>query len=184
MPSNRGEGYPATFWAKMGKTNTVIGKVAASSDPKIGLEGAYVAIVNASNTDEEYANTTTGANGSYRFEGVSATYFQNLDRFTDIQYKIYVYREPYGEAYSSAFAIDAAALGSPMEVWVIIPVAATPTVRATATPSPTATPMPVHLTITPAPAKANWSLQTIAMIVSVIGLILAVALAYLYFRRR
>jgi hypothetical protein len=182
-PANAGTGYPATFWAKVGRTNTVTGKIIASSNAKLGLEGAYIAIVNASNVNEEYANTTSGPDGSYNFEGVSATYFQNFDSFTDVQYQLYAYREPYGEAYSAAFAIDAASVGTPMEVWVVIPVV-TPTVRPTIAPTSTAIPTPVPAESTPAPVEKDWSLRDIAIVLAVVAIILAGAGAYLYLRKR
>lgn len=185
LPDHTGASYPATFWSKMGKTNTVTGKIIASSNASLGLEGAYVAIVNASNVREEYCNTTSDASGNYTFTDVNATYFQKHDPDNDPLYKVYAYKEPYGEGYSATFGVDVASLGSPMVVWVVIPVTAPPVgapVKATVGASPTATSTPLPVESTPVPDDRSWSVR-IAIIVAVNVLALA-GTAYLYIRRR
>lgn len=191
LPDHTGATYPATFWSKMGKTNTVTGKIIASSNASLGLEGAYVAIVNASNLGEEYCNTTSDASGTYTFTDVNATYFQKHDPDNDPLYKVYAYKEHYGEGYSTTFGVDVASLGSPMVIWVVIPVNAQNSgtavgapVKATVEPAPTAASTPLPVESTSVPDGGRWSLQTITIIVTVIALVLAGAGAYIYVRRR
>lgn len=188
MPTHTGINYPDTFWSRMDYTNTVTGKVIASSDASLGLAGAYVAIVNASNVDEEYCHTTSDANGSYSFTNVNATFYQKPDRY-DPLYMIYAYKEGFGEGYSTSFGIDVSAIGTPVEIWVVIPVDATKspsssiaaiTPTATIVSSPTTEPVKV----TTMPSAQGWSLKNIAIYSVVIILVLLVAGAYLYIRRR
>ncbi|HTY90009.1 MAG TPA: hypothetical protein VMC84_02425 [Methanocella sp.] len=188
LPAYTGISYPNTFWAKMDYTNTVTGKVIASSGASHGLEGAYVAIVNASNTSEEYCNTTSDASGNYSFSNVNATFYQKPDRY-DPLYMIYAYKEGYGEAYSQSFGIDVATVSEPVEMWVVIPVNETKAQTSNVVSSaPTATvkpsPSPVPAESTPSPGNQFWSLRSLAIYMAVIAVVLAGAGAYLYIRRR
>jgi hypothetical protein len=189
MPTYRGIGYPDTFWARLGYNDTVTGKVIASSSASIGIPGAYVAIVNASNESVEYGNTTSDASGNYTFTGVSATFYQTYDPYNDPQYRIYAFKEGYGETYSTPFGIDVSTIGEPVVMWAVLPVNTSqtqnsPIPSSTPTPTPTDTAVP---TPTPSPTPSQtpgWSLKTIGVIGAVIFLILVAAGAYLYVRRR
>jgi len=66
--------YPHTVWTDRNIKGTVSGKVVSSMDRSLGVEGAYVALVDAMSPGREYANTTTGANGEFSIGGVGATY--------------------------------------------------------------------------------------------------------------
>ena len=189
LPAYTGISYPNTYWSKLDYTNTVTGKIVASSHASLGLEGAYVAIVNASNVSEEYCNTTSDPTGTYSFTKVNATYYQTPDRDNDPLYKIYAYKEGYGEGYSASFGIDVAAVGEPVAMWVVIPVNVTKaqdSIVPSSTPTITARPShsPVQAENTLVSSGRSWSLQTIAIIIAVIALILFVAGAYLYIRKR
>lgn len=191
MPAYRGISYPDTYWARLGYTDTVTGKVIASSNASIGIAGAYVAIVNASNVSVEYCNTTSDANGSYSFINVSATYYQTPDPYTDPQYMIYAYKEGYGESYSTSFGIDVASITEPVVMWAVLPVNMTQTqnsaiasITPTATIQPSPSPMPSPVADTPSPETGGWSHRTIAIVAAVIILVLGGAGAYLYIRRR
>ncbi len=189
LPAYTGINYPNTFWAQMGYTDTVTGKVIASSSASVGIEGAYVAIVNASNVSEEYYNTTSNASGSYSFTDVNATYYQTFDPDSDPQYMIYAYKDGLGEGYSTSFGIDVAAVSQPVVMWVVIPVNDTQaqnSIIASSIPTPTVkpSPSPVPIESTPVPSDRGWPLSTIAIIIAVIALVLLVAGAYLYIRRR
>ncbi|HTX43659.1 MAG TPA: hypothetical protein VMC61_02935, partial [Methanocella sp.] len=188
MPAHTGTSYPNTFWARMDYTNTVTGKVVASSDASHGLEGAYVAIVNASNPGEVYCSTMSDADGNYSFTNVNATFYQKPDRY-DPMYMIYAYEDGYGEAYSQSFGIDVATINEPFVMWVVIPVnktnaqknsivSGTPT--ATVKPSPT----PAPAVSTPEPSGQGLSLKAIVIYSAIIILVLAGAGVYLYLRRR
>jgi len=141
-----GNGYPETVWSDMGKTGSVIGKVGQSFTGTACVPGAYVAIVNASNTGQEYAHTTSAADGSYSFAGVSATYSSLLHQGPDgkessymlgqCMYKILAKKGADGEPYYSAsFGVDADGAYS-TTTCVVLPVE-----DATATPAPAATGM-------------------------------------------
>jgi hypothetical protein len=115
-PTSFGNKYPATVYSDQGKTGPVTGKVVSSYNKTVGIAGCYVAVVNASNPGQEYANTTSDANGSFQFNGVNATYSSVLLAGPDgttgtynagkSMYKVYVNLSPYGESYSESFGID------------------------------------------------------------------------------
>jgi hypothetical protein len=114
MPTWNGGHYPD---AMNGKKGAVTGRVTTSVNGTVGIGGAYVAIVNASNVSEEYYNTTSDAYGNYQITGVNATYSSVLHSGSDwflgdydsglTAYKMYANKTPYGEGYSAAFGIDA-----------------------------------------------------------------------------
>lgn len=112
-PTTTGLKYPV---ALDGKTGSVTGRVTTSVNGTVGIGGAYIAIVNASNTSEEYFNTTSDSYGNYQITGVNATYasvsgdysptFKDYRAATNA-YRMYANLSPYGEGYSAAFGIDA-----------------------------------------------------------------------------
>lgn len=133
-----------------GKTGAVTGRVTASSNTT-GLVGAYIAVVNASNTSEEYFNTTSGADGYYQILGVNASY--NATNPADVgpngpnPYRIYAYDPLLGEGYSAAFGIDSSSPGTGgggIPPVAVSSATATPTITLTPTPTTNASP-----TITP-----------------------------------
>jgi PGF-CTERM protein len=98
---------------------SVTGTVSTAGNATVGIGGAYVAIVNASNTSQEYFNTTTDAYGRYAFTGVNATFNSVKGYGIDVNgdnvtgghgqvYRIYAYADKYGEGYSNPFGIDSA----------------------------------------------------------------------------
>ena len=100
---------------------SVTGTVSTAGNATVGIGGAYVAIVNAFNTSQEYFNTTSDAYGRYAFTGVNATFNSKYGygynsagvNTTDGTghgqvYRIYAYADKYGEGYSNPFGIDAA----------------------------------------------------------------------------
>ncbi|HTY91248.1 MAG TPA: PGF-CTERM sorting domain-containing protein [Methanocella sp.] len=109
--------YPQTVWSDWGKKGSVTGRVTTSVNGTVGIGGAYIAIVNASNTTQEFYNTSSDAYGNYQITGINATYSSvNLTGPDNTagtynkginMYKMYAYKDPYGEGYSNAFGIDA-----------------------------------------------------------------------------
>jgi len=108
--------YPWTAWAP--KKGSVTGRVTTSVNGTVGIGGAYIAVVNASNVSQEYYNTTSDAYGNYQITGLNATYSSvllqgpNAGTGSDYtlgnnMYKIYANKTPYGEGWSAAFGIDA-----------------------------------------------------------------------------
>ena len=190
LPTYRCVNYPNTVWAQLRYTDNVTGKVITSASASIGIPDAYVAIVNASNESVEYSNTTSDASGNFTFTGVNATFFQTYDPYNDPEYRIYAYKEGYGESYSIPFGIDVAAITQPVVMWAVLPVNASqasnsPAPSSTPTPTPGATAVPTPVpTPTPSPWYGGWSLKTIGSIAAVIVLVLAVVGAYLFVRRR
>ncbi len=115
-----GLNYPP---ALNGSSGSVVGRVTTYVNGTIGVGGAYVAIVNASNISEEYANTTTDANGNYVFYGVNASYGSihhigphgqtGADYILGINmYEICADKSPYGIGLSNSFGIDADVIGT------------------------------------------------------------------------
>ena len=112
-PTWNGGIYPT---AMDGKTGAVTGRVTTSVNGTVGIGGAYIAIVNASNVSEEYYNTTSDAYGNYQITGVNATYssvqgtgspwFAGSYQRGTTAYKIYASKDPYGEGWSAAWGID------------------------------------------------------------------------------
>jgi len=113
FPTDRGLKYPAGV---DGKTGKVTGRVTTAANGTVGIGGAYIAIVNASNYSQEYYNTTSDAYGNYQIVGVNASY--NHNNASDIgpnnatPYVIYANKSPYGDGTSAAFGIDAYGSGS------------------------------------------------------------------------
>jgi len=109
--------YPQTTWSDWGKKGSVTGRVTTSVNGTVGIGGAYIAIVNASNTSQEFYNTSSDAYGNYQITGINATYSSvNLTGPDNtagtyakglVMYKMYALKDPYGEGYSAAFGIDA-----------------------------------------------------------------------------
>lgn len=190
MPAYRGVSYPDTVWARLRYTDTVTGKVIASSNASIGIPGAYVAIVNASNESVEYSNTTSDASGNFTFTDVNATFYQTYDPYNDPEYRIYAFKEGYGESYSIPFGIDVATISQPVVMWAVLPVntsqaSNSPAPSSTPTPTPTATVVPTPTpSLAPTPWAGELSLKTIGIIAAVVVLVFAAAGAYLYARRR
>jgi len=111
-PTEFGVKYPAAY---DGKKGSVTGRVTTSVNGTVGIGNAYIAIVNASNVSQEYFNTTSDAYGNYQITGINSTYSSNTQTpspaFPTLAagmaaYKMYAYKEPYGEGYSAAFGID------------------------------------------------------------------------------
>lgn len=151
-PAYTGLKYPQ---AVGGQTGSVTGRVTTSATGTVGMAGAYIAIVNASNFSEEYVNTTSDANGFYQFVGVNATY--NHSNASDVgpngptPYVIYANRTPYGEGYSAAFGVDGYDDPSTSSTNLSpVTVASTPAPTAVASPvaSPASSPAPTP-TLTP-----------------------------------
>lgn len=116
-PTSFGNPYPPAY---DGKTGSVTGRVMTSAN-STGIGRAYIAVVNASNTSEEYFNTSADPYGYYLIIGLNATYSSVLGRGSPAfagdprgnltagksAYKIYANKSPYGEGYSNEFGIDA-----------------------------------------------------------------------------
>jgi PGF-CTERM protein len=111
-PTQFGVKYPAAY---DGKKGSVTGRVTTSVNGTVGIGNAYIAIVNASNVSQEYFNTTSDAYGNYQITGINSTYssvsMQGSPALGNLTagmsaYKMYAYKEPYGEGYSAAFGID------------------------------------------------------------------------------
>jgi PGF-CTERM protein len=130
-PSSFGNPYPWTQFT--GITGSVTGRVTTAANGTVGIGGAYISVVNASNTSQEYYNTTSDAYGNYQIVGINATYSSVLktgmnnttpysNAYTDGQtaYKIYANKSPYGFGYSQAFGIDANNSGTTTTSVVII----------------------------------------------------------------
>jgi hypothetical protein len=131
---------------------TVTGKVVTSVNGTIGLADAYIAIVNAMDVSQEYANTTSDSNGYYTFTGVNAS--------GDNSYKIYANKSPYGEGYSASFGVNVNDT-TVTAVVIFLPESNGPTSSPTPTPTATPTPTPVlvnnttaSLTPTPTPTSS------------------------------
>lgn len=129
-----------------GKTGAVTGRVTSAINTT-GMASAYIGVVNASNSSEEYYNTTSDANGYYQILGINASY--NATDPSDVgpngptPYRIYAYHPIYGEGYSSAFGIDASGgPSSPGSSISPITVTSTPTAAPTPVSTPTPTPIP------------------------------------------
>ena len=91
--------YPAmpTGWA----SGSVTGRV-TTQNTTVGLGGAYVSIVNASNNSMEYFNVTADAMGYYQMTGVNSTANDNA-------YQMYANLSPFGEGISHAFGVNSGA---------------------------------------------------------------------------
>jgi hypothetical protein len=162
MPTQKNISYPKTVWSDRGIRGTVEGKVVTSLDQNTGIEGAYVAVVDAMNPDREYANTTSNANGGFNFSGLSATYSSTLMKGPDgtagtyaqgmSAYMVYVNSSLIGDGYSSAFGVDTNHTGTSAGNVVIYAGVVSPEPTPEPTPvSPTATPEPTPVTATPLP---------------------------------
>lgn len=151
MPTQKNISYPKTVWSDRGIRGTVEGKVVTSLDQNTGIEGAYVSVVDATNPNREYANTTSNANGDFNFSGLSATYSTGLTKGPDgtastflpgqSMYMIYVNESTLGEGYSEAFGIDTNHTSKSAGKVVIF--------AGIAFPEPTPEPTPVPVTVTP-----------------------------------
>ncbi len=82
-------------------TGSVTGRV-TTQNTTIGLGGAYVAIVNATNNNIEYINTTSDQMGYYQITNVNSTY-------NDMTYQMYANLSPYGEGLSHSFGVNSGA---------------------------------------------------------------------------
>lgn len=157
MPSERNVSYPKTVWSDRGIKGSVEGKVVTSLDQNTGVGGAYVAVVDVTNPNREYANTTSNANGDFSLSGLSATYSTGLTKgpdgtagtFYDGQrmYMIYVNESTLGEGFSETFGIDTNHT-SKSAVKVVI-------YAGIASPEPTPEPTAVPVTATPVPPTAE-----------------------------
>jgi hypothetical protein len=162
MPAERGVSAPQTVWSDLGARGTVSGKVVTSLDQTKGFEGAYVAIVNTMSPGKEYYNTTTDAEGNFRFTGVNATYSSGLSRGPDgtggsyLQgknvYMIYANIST-GEGYSSSFGVDSNYTNTAIDPVVIY--AGVPDREDIVTPEPTSMLEPTAPAETPASAIAT-----------------------------
>lgn len=197
MPADRGVSAPQTVWSDLGVRGTVSGKVATSLDQTKGLEGAYVAIVNTMNPNEEYYNTTTDADGNFRFTGLNATFSSELFRGPDgsggsyrqgtSAYMIYA-NSSIGEGYSSSFGIDTNHTNAAM-VTVIIYAGIPDNDANVVSPEPTSTVQPTAAAATPGPATATPSatpgptgqIPTGPLLIAAVLVILAIAAIAVYF---
>ncbi len=204
MPTDRGAPAPETVWSDRGITGTVSGTVVTSLDQNTGVDGAYVALVNPLNQVQEYANTTSDANGNFHFNNVNATYSSALYMGPDgttgsyqqgmIAYMIYVNKSDIGEGYSGAFGIDTNHTNygtGPVVIYAgvgtdVSPLP-TPTEQPAATPVPTAAPVtatPVPPTPTPAPAGQGIVGMLLIAAIVVLVAILAIAVYFIFLRKR
>jgi hypothetical protein len=199
MPSDRGASYPDTVWSERGIEGSVSGKVVTSLDQAQGISGVYVAVVDAMNPAREYANTTSGENGDFQLNGLSATYSSTLLQGPDGSagsyvhgtnvYMIYVNKSSLGEGYSGTFGIDtnhtSAATGQ-----VVIYAGSPDSDAATVTPEPTiqptvvvVTPGPSDITTEPPSATPGPTRQDpMGLLIVAALVILAIAAVAAYFR--
>jgi hypothetical protein len=185
MPSVKGVSYPSTVWSDRGIKGTVSGKVVTSLDQSTGVQGAYVAVVNALDNRKEYANTTTDKDGNFALSGLSATYSSVRQKGPDGTsasynpnagvYMIYVNKSDTGEGYSSAFSIDtnhSAYSTGPVVIYAGIPEVP----DETPTPEPTAAPTAAPTDVAPTPAPATPTPEPPANFVGQYGWIIAIVL--------
>ncbi len=161
MPAERGIDTPRTVWSDRGIKGTVSGRVVTSMDTAQGVEGAYVALVDTMSPGREYLNTTTDADGNFRFTGVNATYSSALYKGPDgsggsyqqgiSMYMVYA-NITTGEGYSGSFGVDANHTNKVIDPIVVY--AGIPEPDYFATPEPTAAPQPTAA-VTPVPATAT-----------------------------
>lgn len=161
MPTEWGVSAPQTIWSDRGIKGTVSGKVVTSLDQTKGAEGAYVALVDPMNQWKEYSNTTTDADGNYRFTGVNATYSSVLYKGPDGSsgsyqqglnvYMIYANIST-DDGYSSTFGVDTNRSNTVIDPIVVY--AGIPDAGDIATPTPEPTPQPTAV-VTPTPATAT-----------------------------
>ncbi|WP_174591277.1 PGF-CTERM sorting domain-containing protein [Methanocella conradii] len=127
-PSSTGNPYPPAI---DNVTGSVTGRVTTAGNATQGIGGAYIAIVNASNTSQEYFNTTSNSEGYYAFTDVNATFNYTAGYGYDSTganvpggkgevYRIYAYADKYGEGYSNPFGVDSAAVPCAATTSVII----------------------------------------------------------------
>lgn len=203
MPSEKAS-YPHTVWTDRNIKGTVSGKVVSSMDQSLGVEGAYVALVDAMSPGKEYANTTTSANGEFSMGGLGATYSSVRQIGPDgsagtlsqgmNMFMLYVNKTGGGEGYSSTFGIDTNHTTTPVGTVVIyagVPEATAtpePTVLPTivvSTPEPTAQPTVVPTSVpetaTPAPSGGLSGYLGPILVVALL-LVLAAASAVVYFK--
>lgn len=202
MPTERGVSAPHTVWSDRGIKGTVTGKVVTSLDQTKGVSGAYVALVNPMNQNQEYANTTTDADGSYRFTNVNATYSSVLlkgpdgtaDSYNDglNAYMVYVNLSMASEGYSGAFGVDTNhtnVVVDPVVIYAGLDEVASP--EPTATEQPTTAPTQAPVTGTPVPptetptaeGQGPSGMLLIAAIV-VLAVILVAAVYFIFLRKR
>lgn len=163
MPADRGVSAPQTVWSDLGIRGTVSGKVVTSLDQTKGFDGAYVALVNTMSLGQEYYNTTTDADGNFRFTGVNATFSSDLSKGPDGTggsyqqgmkvYMIYA-NSSIGEGYSSSFGIDTNHTNAAM-VTVIIYAGIPDNDANVVSPEPTSTVQPTAAAVTPGPTEAT-----------------------------
>lgn len=203
MPSEKA-GYPHTVWTDRNIKGTVSGKVVSSIDQSLGVDGAYVALVDAMSPGREYANTTTSANGEFSIGGLGATYSSVRQIGPDgsagtlsqgmNMFMLYVNKTGAGEGYSSTFGIDTNHTTTPVGTVVIYGGApeATATPKPTVLPTivvstpeptaqPTAVPTAVPETVTPAPSGGLSGYAGLILVVALL-LVLAAAAVVVYFK--
>ncbi len=205
MPAERGVNYPHTVWGDQGIKGSVSGKVVTSLDQSKGISGAYVAVVSPLNQVQEYANTTSDANGNFRISGLNATFSSALTKGADGNagsyqqgmnvYMVYVNISQVGEGYSVSFGIDTnhtnAAIdpvviyaGQPEAAVVSLPAATAQPTAAAVTPSPS-TPTPMPPEATPGPAgQGPIGLPMIAAVVLAVLAIAAIAVYFVFLRKK
>jgi PGF-CTERM protein len=88
--------------ASVGATGSVVGRV-TTANSSVGLGYAFIAIVNASNTSQEFYNTTADANGYYQMTGINST---GVVGAPVLSYKIYANHSLFGEGLSNAFGVE------------------------------------------------------------------------------
>lgn len=131
IPTSLGNKYPQTVYSDQGKRGSVTGKVLPSGNSQDGIDDCYIAIVNASNVNEEYAHAITVSNGNFQFTEINVTYSSTIQFGPDgtpgsyekgiSMYKLYANKSPYGEGYSEPFGIDVNETNNPSYNVVIQP---------------------------------------------------------------
>jgi hypothetical protein len=112
--SSYGEGYSLSFSVNAGTVCTSVVMFTATPTPStqpsgsitgrvtthnmVGIAGAHVAIVDASDNSIRYYEYTSDSQGYYQFTGVEPTNSQRL-------YQVYAKLDPYGEGYSHSFSV-------------------------------------------------------------------------------
>ncbi len=118
-PTTFGTGVNANSYPAMPSTwstGSVTGRV-TTQNTTVGLGGAYVSIVNASNNSQEYFNVTADAMGYYQMTGVNATVNGGVvspavtasGPASGEAYMMYANLSPFGEGYSHAFSVQSSA---------------------------------------------------------------------------
>lgn len=185
MPTQRGASYPGTVYLDRGIKGSVSGRVVSSLDQSLGVEGAYVAVIDPQDICREYANTTTNANGEFSIGGLGATYSSTRQKGPDgtadtlqqgmNMLMLYVNRSDFSETYSSTFGIDANHTSTMLGTIALYGgIAASP--EPTATPGPTVVVPTVVVPTADAPTPGPATPTATAGVLARYGWVLTIAL--------